>query len=507
MRPMPGAELHAASRLSGLGRPLIAVLALTAIGFLLRLAGLDQGLFADEASTYKVATDAGSPWDVIDLIRGDQSVVELTPPLSFILAWASAKIGDPTIWVRLPSLLAGALMIPAVYAVGVRTLGRGPALIGAALVALSPFLIFYSQEARSYLPAAFAVVVATLALLIALERRTVWWWAAYAAASTACLYLSYTTALPLLAQFLWVLWARRDAWRPLLASNAIAALLFLPWLGEFFDDGRSPFNFLPSAHPLTLDNVSSDLAHLTIGSPIADLSAVPGTVAWVLIVAGLVVAVVAALRRPAPQPVPVPGSGSGAGLSLLLAMALACPVGMLVWSLLGTTIFDARNLTPSLPYLLLVFGAVLLAPRMPIRALAAGLALAGFGLGALATLRSENERPQVRAAAEFALANLDPGDPVYAVENATYGGLEGPLERYLKPYVPDDDLREAADTPPGTLPSGPERVALISWDADALAGVEVTPTEPALPAGYAELAAETFPGYIELQVRVVGRQP
>ena len=50
-------------------------------------------------------------------------------------------------------------------------------------------------------------------------------------------------------------------------------------------------------------------------------------------------------------------------------------------------------------------------------------------------------------------------------------------------------------------------MALISWDADALAGVEVTPTEPALPAGYAELAAETFPGYIELQVRVVGRQP
>ena len=47
---------------------------------------------------------------------------------------------------RLPSLVAGVGLIFLVYLLGRRTLGTRAALIAAALVAVSPFLIYYSAR-------------------------------------------------------------------------------------------------------------------------------------------------------------------------------------------------------------------------------------------------------------------------------------------------------------------------------------------------------------------------
>ncbi len=52
-----------------------------------------------------------------------------------------------------------------------RTVGRRAALVAAALTALSPFLIFYSAEARGYELMIALVLVSTLALLRAVEQR------------------------------------------------------------------------------------------------------------------------------------------------------------------------------------------------------------------------------------------------------------------------------------------------------------------------------------------------
>src|SRR6478736_6141016 len=81
----------------------------------------------------------------ISLIRN----TEKTPPLFFLLVWASAKIGDPTLWVRLPSVLAATAMVPVGYLLGSRTAGRNAGLMAAAVLALDPFAIFYGTEARA----------------------------------------------------------------------------------------------------------------------------------------------------------------------------------------------------------------------------------------------------------------------------------------------------------------------------------------------------------------------
>ena len=84
--------------------------------------------------------------DVLDVVHD----TEKTPPLHFLLAWASARIGDPTLWIRLPSLLAGVALVPLAYVLGRDTVGRRPGLVAAAIVALQPYAIFYATEARSY---------------------------------------------------------------------------------------------------------------------------------------------------------------------------------------------------------------------------------------------------------------------------------------------------------------------------------------------------------------------
>ena len=112
---------------------------------------------------------------------------ESTPPLHFVLAWATAKIGDPTIWVRVPSLVLGNATVPLVYLLGARTLGRSAGIVGAALIAIAPFAIFYGVEDRAYAALGFFATLSTLTLLEATRTGERRWWIAFALASAAVL--------------------------------------------------------------------------------------------------------------------------------------------------------------------------------------------------------------------------------------------------------------------------------------------------------------------------------
>ena len=57
--------------------------------------------------------------------------------------------GDSTVLVRLPSLVLGTAAIPVVFLLGRRVAGTRVGLFAAAILALSPFAIFYSTEARA----------------------------------------------------------------------------------------------------------------------------------------------------------------------------------------------------------------------------------------------------------------------------------------------------------------------------------------------------------------------
>jgi hypothetical protein len=271
-----------------------AVAGLTLLGLAIRLANLDQSLFADELSTTWIV-DGHSLGDVVSSVRSDD---EITPPLYFILAWLSLQVGSGLEWLRVPSLIAGTATIPLVYLLGMRTVSRAAGLVGAAVTALSPFMIYYSTEARSYALMIALLTASTLALLAALRGGRARWWGVYALCACGALYSHYTSVFPLAAQFAWVLWAHRDAIRALLLANLGVLIGFAPWIPGFIADTDSPTTeILSLLQPFTAGEVGLAVEQWAVGYHDVELDTMPGNVAFALIAAGLLIGAAAGALR------------------------------------------------------------------------------------------------------------------------------------------------------------------------------------------------------------------
>ena len=390
--------------------PALVVAAIAAAGFALRAATFGDSLFGDELATEWTASRSGLG-GVIDAVRSEQ---ELTPPLYYLLASLTREIGDPLASVRLPSLLAGTLAIPLVYLLGARTVSRPAALVGTALFALNQFLIFHSVEARAYMLALLGVLLATLALLEALSSGRRVWWVGYAALSALCLYAHYTTAFTLVVLAAWALWAHPRRWRALALANAAAALAFLPWIGAWLDDARSPLAEINATlAPFTFERSIDEWVRLAVGRPQAGLGSVVGDASLLLVALGFAIAAlglaIAVVRgrlsvgRPDPRSGPV----------LLVALAVAAPLGAALFSALGNDILIGRNISASLPYVALLAGALLAAETVvALRTAACVLALAGFAIAAVGMLDPERRRPDYEGVASFIDASTNPGAPI-----------------------------------------------------------------------------------------------
>lgn len=417
----------------------LSVVALTAIGFLLRLAQFDQSLLADELSTYWIIRD-NSLGAVLSDIHSDY---EITPPLYFALAWLSDQIGSGPEWVRLPSLIAATATIPLLYMVGARTVGRTAALLATAIFALSPFMIYYAGEARSYALMVALLTASTLALLIALESGRRRWWVLHAVCAAGAMLSHYTAAFPLAAQFAWAVWAHREALRPLIAANLGAVVLFSPWIpGLIADSGSPTTGILSVLQPFEPGKVREALESWTVGYPYEGLGTVPGAVAGTLIVAGFAIATVAGSvriiggARRSRSPARAWEGRLPAGVVLAIALALAAPVGEAVWSLLGDNLFGARNLSASAPGLHLSAGALLAAAGPLAAAVCGALVVAGFALAAEKTLDSGLDRPGYEQAAEAIENRAAPGDVIVDTATFTPVPLTG-LDVYLPPGHPE----------------------------------------------------------------------
>ena len=98
------------------------------------------------------------------------SNAEISPPLSFVVAWLTTRIGVSPGWLRCASVLAGTATVPLLYLVGLRSVGRAAGLVAAAIAAFAPFLIYYSGEARGYAVLMALVLLSTASLLRAVDR-------------------------------------------------------------------------------------------------------------------------------------------------------------------------------------------------------------------------------------------------------------------------------------------------------------------------------------------------
>ena len=162
------------------------VLALTLLGAALRFPTLDrQSFWLDELVTASLLDRS-----LGDVLR-EIPRTEATPYLYYVVAWVwSSVFGLGEVGLRSLSALAGTATIPIAYGAGVVLVSRRAGLVAAALVATNPFLVWYSQEARSY--ALFALLWATSVLTFGLalrgDRRWLAGWALVSALAIATHY-------------------------------------------------------------------------------------------------------------------------------------------------------------------------------------------------------------------------------------------------------------------------------------------------------------------------------
>ena len=474
----------------------LGVFAITCVGAVIRAAGFGDSLFGDELSTYAAVHLSNGPGDVIDLIRADESlldtgkyVIELTPPLYFVLAWASAQLGDAVELIRLPDLIAGILTIPLVFLVGVRTIGREAALFACGLTALSPFLIYESGDARAYALGTFLVLLAVYLLLRAVESDGVGWWAGYAVASTAVIYTHYTATLVLGAAALWALLYHRDRWRPLVIANLAAAVLFLPWLGEFLDDRASPYNVIGVIFPFSFDSTVEATREWFIGAPSVARGLVPGGLAASLVALGSLVALIGWLTT---LPIRKQWPRIEEGPALVWLLALATPVGLAVYSLLGADVLTGRYFVISSPGLMLVLGMLLSKPKVPVRVAAAVMVVTGFAIAGVRTVSHYGARPDYKAAAAYIEARTPRHTPVF---NRNFFKLsDGPLAETLSIYLADHPVSYPDDLTTAARRFSGREFALVYYAAPAQSGPSgPDPVEP-IPDSFRLVEQRVFPG-------------
>lgn len=398
-----------------------------------------QSLWVDEIFTWYSA-EVGSRLQIGHLLENVHG------PLYSVAVHLSASLfGDREWALRLPSAIAGILTVPAMAWLANRWLGRGTASWAAWFTALSPFLVWYSQEARNYAFLVLFSVVASASLLAARERFTAGSAARWAAASVAAALsnLSFALIAPLHAA--WWLTAGRDRGRRVraaLAGLAVLAVVSAPWWPQIartwdwrrlaparaavegetplrgettFHAGAVPFALHAFAVGYTLGPSLRELKSDVRGTLVrhAPLLAVEALVWTALGVAGL--AAVARRRRLADT-----------GLWLIAPLALVS-----YFALQNFKVFHPRYLAIAFPVVLLIASAALADAKRPWREL---LAAGAFGLSLLSLAHHYFDpkygREDYRGALAVVRAEGRPDETILAA------GSVDPVEWYARGVMP-----------------------------------------------------------------------
>ena len=205
-------------------------LAILLLAFGLRVYHLgNQSLWFDESFT----------WWVGAVLPSAELWPSLLPfgaytPLFYLLMRGVAAIGQSEYVLRFPAVFFGVLLIPVVDRIGRRVGGVTVGRLAALLVAINPFSIWYSQDARMYTMASFFVLVAMDGFMRAIDGRG---WRRSIVGAGAAYFTHYVTLFVVYIQLVW--WLPRfrrqlPAFRRWFGSHWLAVLPLAPWLALYF---------------------------------------------------------------------------------------------------------------------------------------------------------------------------------------------------------------------------------------------------------------------------------
>ncbi len=129
-----------ASRVAGLAWPL-GVFVLALLPRLLNLSA--QPFWLDEVLTYERASLKPGAL-MLDSFQNHHM------PSFFLMLSPLTHLGHPQFWLRLPSAIFGAIAVMLAFMIAARVAGRLAGVLAALILGLSPMVVAFAQEARSY---------------------------------------------------------------------------------------------------------------------------------------------------------------------------------------------------------------------------------------------------------------------------------------------------------------------------------------------------------------------
>ncbi len=415
--------------------------AIVLLAGIVRVCGLrTQSLWMDEAFSHLFATlPLGLAWRamIVDAVH---------PPLYYLLLrpWLTLA-GDGEFALRFPSALAGVLTVALLLRVGRDWLGEGAARWAALLLALNPFHVWYSQEARMYALLGLSSLAVLTAFWRVLCRRRRGDWAILGVLS-ALAYVTHYFALYLpVIEFVFLLATFRRYHQTLARWAAVQALAVLPlagWLAALYTVAGGAFGIGWIPAPRLVDPLLTLWSFGMAYDGRLTLWVVAGLMVWCgLLVLGM-------WRGSVTKDVK---------LFLLLSLALP-PLATLLLSLRRPTYVD-RFFVGSLPAFV-ALAAVGMA-RLPRPAqCVVGLALAGLGIWGVACFHLDPvfAKEDWRGAARYVEAGEQVGD-VLALRHFQY---VVPFRYYYRGAVePQAVTLNQATTPPEELIAGHGRLWLV----------------------------------------------
>jgi hypothetical protein len=416
------------------------VVALTLLSFGLHMARIDaKSIWWDESlSLYRAQHDLAYILSNRLDFPGAAST-DLHPPLYFLLLHGLLRLaGDSDLVLRFPSVLFATLSVPLLYCMGMRLRGVRTGVWAAMYGALSPFYLWYAQEARMYTMLATLGLLALYTLWRAFTEHRWGWGFAMGLVAAAAVATQYLTALLLVCDVALAvcLWPRRrvlDASdgrvqrkrRAVLLWGGATFLLLLVLIGHEAVQlalGPQVGRFYVSLGVILRDALHSFSLGLSM-----DLAQ-----AWPLdaLFGGVFLAGLISIWRDPPlttrtrHPVEDTAFARAAGLAVLLGYTLLPILGMWLFSLLAPVYMNSRYLIMCSPAFYLGLGVGLdgLARwRRGVAWLLGAILLLGMGVSVYRYFFDEAYRTKedYRSAARFVAAHeyLDDVIVVTAPEN------------------------------------------------------------------------------------------
>jgi 4-amino-4-deoxy-L-arabinose transferase-like glycosyltransferase len=442
------------------------VAGLTVVAAALRFATLThQSLWFDEAqAVHEMRLSLGA-------MLHAWSANEPNPPLYFVVGWLWTHVfGAGVAGLRSLSAVIGTATVPLVYLAGRELVSRRASLFAAALVTLSPFMIWYAQEAREY--GLLAALSAASLLFFARAwrapagHRDLMWWTVF---SGLALLTQYFALFLVGAEALLLLYRRRDA-------GIVLALVAL----AIVEGTLIPHLVAHQSHPAGwIDNfrLSVRIRQVPVAFGFSPQYQSHTALSYGLLASAVLVGAMIVLLLVGADGPELRGAGLAGGLA---AVVLLVP---LVLALAGHDYYEPRALIPAVIPLAVAVGAACAARDARLAGAALAVLLGALFVYAAVTITTDHRYQ--RADWSGVAAALGPAHGTRAI--AAYDGTfaTAPL----------------AVTMPGVAWTGPDQVPQVSQAPVTVTEVDVVgdvgqSVNRRLPAGVRLLGARRVDNYL-----------